>query len=337
MLDKAKTFFSGGGRFFSGGNLTLVAGLAAAGILGSATIIHEKQSRDHIAMVPLEERLCNDIEYDLTQHSVSDTDRLLMASDHGIASLISAKVDYLIDGTAIHTFGDYKVDQYLASEIVSAAKDTDFPVKLMFAMAEKESSFKVDARAHKGSALGLMQFINQSWLEAVRDHGSEFGLSREAKSIKAKNVRGKVKLYVADAEEEKRVLNLRKDPYLSMVMAARRLQEAQKTIEEDTGVRLSESELYFPHFLGTYGTKKLFSKIAQNPKTGANKVFPRAARYNKRLFVEKGRYITVQRLKDRLNGMIEKSTSKYRDAHLRVLIASNPEPERPTQVASLTF
>ena len=61
---------------------------------------------------------------------------------------------------------------------VAASTQSDF--NFLLKVAERESSLRADARAPTSSASGLFQFIEQTWLEAVKKHGSAVGLGAEA-------------------------------------------------------------------------------------------------------------------------------------------------------------
>jgi len=337
-LDKTREFFSGGGVLFSLPGGKLAASLATLGLLGAVAVIPQgggNVSTSAIEQTPEEQtKFCTQADAERQLSGIyAFTDNAMP----GPISLLSAKIDYLLDGTAVHKFGKFELDQYIATEIVNAARDTGFPSAVLFAMAEKESAFDPEARPPMGSALGLMQFLDQTWLEAVREHGSEFGLGEEAAAIGIRVEGGNNLYFVEDPDEEARILSLRRDPYLSAVMAARRLQDARMEIEREIGTAMHENDLYLPHFLGTSGAKRLLARSSETPDIAASKVFPKAARFNRRMFTTAGRDVTVRELHERLANMIEKSVGKYRDAELRVLIADSVKPDSGSVEARFVF
>ena len=69
------------------------------------------------------------------------------------------------------------------SAIQRAAAKTGIDFDYLLGQAKVESGFNASARARTSSASGLYQFIEQSWLAVVKDHGAEHGLGWAANSI----------------------------------------------------------------------------------------------------------------------------------------------------------
>ena len=88
----------------------------------------------------------------------------------------------------------------------AAATGSDFHYLLGTAM--RESSLKPDAQSSASSAAGLFQFIDQTWLGLVKEHGAQYGLGSFASAI-TKDAEGR---YHAPAADKQAILNLRKDP-----------------------------------------------------------------------------------------------------------------------------
>ena len=82
--------------------------------------------------------------------------------------------------TGSYAFGPMRLKHPLVKTIVDAAYFAGVDPRLLMAIADKESSFIVSARAPTSSATGLFQFIESTWLRAIRDFGPRFGLGREA-------------------------------------------------------------------------------------------------------------------------------------------------------------
>jgi hypothetical protein len=240
----------------------------------------------------------------------------------GAVSILSEGAEQIATGMSVHEFGKYKVSQHIASEILRAANDTQFPADTLFAIAEKESSFDTNNRPPKGSALGLMQFLDQTWLEAVKKYGEEFGLGDEAEMILTRPHGEREHHYVKDEAEEDRILELRRDPYLSAVLAARNLLAAKERIEARLETDMDEKDLYLPHFLGTNGAAKLLSGVDEKPDAKASKFFPAAARFNGTMFKTKGKQLTVGQFHQRMRSFIEARIGKYSDVEMRVTAAA---------------
>lgn len=236
----------------------------------------------------------------------------------GAVSILSEGAEQIVTGMSVHEFGAYKVSQHIAVEILRAAKDTRFPADTLFAIAEKESSFDINNRPPKGSALGLMQFLDQTWLEAVKKYGEEFGLGDEAEMIRTRPDGKREHHYVEDETEEDRILELRRDPYLSAALAAKNLLAAKKHIEARLDTAMDERDLYLPHFLGANGAAKLLSNAEEKPDAKASKFFPKAARFNGAMFKAKGKQLTVGQFHQRMRSFIEARIGKYSDVETRV-------------------
>jgi hypothetical protein len=252
-------------------------------------------------------------------------------------SILSEGAEQIVTGmSSVHEFGEYKVSQYIAGEILRAATDTRFPADTLFAIAEKESSFDINNRPPKGSALGLMQFLDQTWLEAVKNYGGEFGLGDEAEMILTRPDGEREHHYVEDEAEEDRILELRRDPYLSAVLAAKNLLTAKERIEARLETAMDERDLYLPHFLGTNGAAKLLSNAEEKPDAKASKFFPKAARFNGSMFKAKGKQLTLGQFHQRMRSFIEARIGKYRNVETRVKAAAL-SPWTAADIESLVY
>jgi hypothetical protein len=251
-------------------------------------------------------------------------------------SILSEGAEQIVTGMSVHEFGEYKVSQHVAGEILRAAKDTRFPADTLFAIAEKESSFDVNIRPPKGSALGLMQFLDQTWLEAVKTYGKEFGLGDEAEMILTRPDGKREHHYVEDEGEEDRILELRRDPYLSAALAAKNLLAAKERIEARLDTAMDERDLYLPHFLGANGAAKLLSHAEEKPDAKASKFFPKAARFNGTMFKAKGKQLTIGQFHQRMRSFIEARIGKYRDVETRVKAAA-PSPWTAADIKNLVY
>src|SRR6187402_2891215 len=93
-----------------------------------------------------------------------------------------------------------------ALKSAAAATGSDFHYLLGTAM--RESSLKPTAQSSTSSAAGLFQFIDQTWLGLVKEHGGQHGLGNYAAAI-SKDSDGR---YRADAGAKAAILALRKNP-----------------------------------------------------------------------------------------------------------------------------
>jgi Transglycosylase SLT domain len=209
-------------------------------------------------------------------------------------------------------FGNVRIARPLVETVLRAAEATGVDPAYMMALADKESSFIPDIKAPTSSAQGLFQFIERTWLEVVRDFGPRHGMDVAARLIETVNGQPAIQNELL----RDWVLGLRRDPYLSAVMAAEMLKRDKAKIERRIGRELERSELYLMHFLGAESAGKLLQLIEAKPKQSAPKVFPAAARANRTLFFaqerrKKVRQLSVAEVYDKLDRMIDTRLDRY--------------------------
>src|SRR5882757_1730013 len=108
-----------------------------------------------------------------------------------------------------------------ALQKAAAATGSDFHYLLGTAM--RESSLKPNAQSSSSSATGLFQFIDQTWLGLVKEHGAQHGLGNFADAI-TKQADGR---YRADTDAKENILALRKDPEVCALMAGEHAKSTQ--------------------------------------------------------------------------------------------------------------
>ncbi|MBI3419885.1 MAG: transglycosylase SLT domain-containing protein [Proteobacteria bacterium] len=168
-----------------------------------------------------------------------------------------------------------------AIRMASARTGVDFAYLLN--KADQESGMNPGAKAHGSSATGLFQFINQTWLKMVKEHGGDYGLSAEADAISLKN--GKAQ--VTDRAVREKILNLRHDPVLNAAMAAEYTRENKDYLDAKLGGNVGSTELYLAHFLGAGGAEKFIKAMRTSPNASAAYVLPDAAEANPAVFYNK--------------------------------------------------
>ena len=125
--------------------------------------------------------------------------------------------------------------------IVRVSRDVGVDEIYMLALADKESSFNPIAKARTSSAMGLYQFIEQTWLESIWRFGGKHDLVLPSTAIlKAANG----KFIVPDQKVREAILDLRRDPYVSAAMAAELLKYDSEEIKEKLGRDLRKGELF---------------------------------------------------------------------------------------------
>jgi hypothetical protein len=181
----------------------------------------------------------------------------------------------------------------------SARSGTNFD--LMLASARLESGLDPSAQASTSSATGLFQFIDQTWLDAVRQYGPQHGLAPDAALV----VRRDGRLTVDDPNARQRILDLRKNPDIASALAGDHLRGISDKLGLALGRPADATEVYLGHVLGSGGAAQLLQAVRTTPNQAAGDLVPAAARANPALFdAPDGTPFTVtqfmQHLRDRV-------------------------------------
>ena len=156
--------------------------------------------------------------------------------------------------------------------------------------ARRESGYNPNAKAKTSSATGLFQFLDQTWLATLKQHGAKYGYARYADLIQ-KSPDGHS--FVQGAEARKAVMDLRLDPHAASLMAGELTSDHASYLRGRVGRDPTAGELYAAHFLGPQGSAKLIEAVRQTPQTPAAGLFPDAAQANRSIFYRDGRAATV--------------------------------------------
>ncbi|TVV71289.1 hypothetical protein FOY91_17205 [Sphingomonas solaris] len=168
--------------------------------------------------------------------------------------------------------------------IADAAQRTGASFSYLLNQAKSESGLNPNAKAGNSSATGLYQFIDQSWLGVLKQHGSEHGYGWAADAIQRRPGGGYT---VPDGDAKKAIDALRRDPTASALMAGEYAQDNAAGLRSALGRETNATDLYFGHFLGLAGAKKFLKAAAANPDAPAASIFPREAAANHGLFYTK--------------------------------------------------
>jgi len=169
----------------------------------------------------------------------------------------------------------------------SAGDKTGVSFDFLLNMAKRESSLDPTAKAKTSSAAGLFQFIEQTWLGALKSHGEKHGLGDYAADI-TRNASGKYR--IADALRREEILNLRFDAKAASALAGELANDNKRALEAKLGRGVSNAELYAAHFLGAGGASKILS--AKDNAIAAT-LLPRAAAANRHVFYDGDRARSV--------------------------------------------
>ncbi|ACI99033.1 hypothetical protein [Rhodospirillum centenum] len=184
-----------------------------------------------------------------------------------------------------------------AVQQASARTGVDF--SYLMEKAAVESGYRTDVKARTSSATGLYQFVDRTWLDMVEQHGAKHGLGRYASAVR-RDASGDP--YVADPALKQEILDLRKDPKVSALLAGELANDNRRSLEADLDRPVDNTDLYLAHFLGAGGAGKFLSAMEKDPSQPAAKLLPEAARANRSVFYdENGQARSLQQIYDRFD------------------------------------
>jgi len=176
------------------------------------------------------------------------------------------------------------------SAIQRASQATGVDFSFLMKTAGRESGMNPGAKAGSSSAAGLFQFVEQTWLSTLKQHGAKHGYARYSDLI---SKGGDGRYHVAGEEARRAVMDLRLDPHAASMMAGELTSDSAAYLKGRTGRAPTAGELYAAHFLGPQGSAKLIEAVQKQPAAAAAQLFPDAAHANRSIFYRDGRAATV--------------------------------------------
>ncbi|MGE5546303.1 MAG: transglycosylase SLT domain-containing protein [Solirubrobacterales bacterium] len=170
----------------------------------------------------------------------------------------------------------------VAGHIRDAAASTGVPFEFLLAQAKQESRLNPDAQNARSSAAGLFQFTKSTWLAMVKQHGAAHGLEKYSDAI----TKGAGGYTVKDPALKKEILELRRDPKVSALMAGEYAKDNGKVLQAKLGRPASAHDLYLAHFLGAGGAARVIAGLQAGTLNDAAGALPDAARANPDLFLD---------------------------------------------------
>jgi len=170
------------------------------------------------------------------------------------------------------------------SAISRAAQRVGVDFDYLFKQAKSESGLNPNAQAQSSSAGGLFQFIDQSWLGAVKMYGAKHGLDWAANAISRRGDGS----WKVDGAVRDQVMALKNDPEASSLMAAEFASDNADGLKASLGRQPKSADLYFAHFLGLEGATRFLKATDARPDASAASLFPREARANRSIFYDNG-------------------------------------------------
>jgi Transglycosylase SLT domain len=174
--------------------------------------------------------------------------------------------------------------------IQRASQATGVDFGFLMKTAGRESSFNPRARAGSSSAAGLFQFVDQTWLATLKQHGAKHGYAHYADLI-SRGSDGRYHVGGSDARQA--VMALKLDPHAASLMAGELTSDHAAYLRGRTGRDPTAGELYAAHFLGPQGSARLIEAMQSRPGASAAALFPDAAHANRAIFYRDGRAASV--------------------------------------------
>mgnify|MGYP002713220061 CR=1 FL=1 len=171
---------------------------------------------------------------------------------------------------------EFGIDQGVVAAIRLSSVRTGVDFTYLMKLAATESNFSPAIKAPTSSATGLYQFTRDTWLTTLKTYGVKYGLVADyAENIQFKKTRsGYQRPVVSDEKLYKHLLELRKNPRLSAMMAAETVRDSQQNLAQLFNREPTETDLYLTHFLGTDDAVTFLHSLEQNPGTKAVELFP---------------------------------------------------------------
>jgi hypothetical protein len=242
------------------------------------------------------------------------------------------------------------VDPALVRTIRQASLASSSDFGLLMAQAQQESGFNPAAKAATGSAAGLFQFIDSTWLDMVRRFGAKYGVSQLAGQI-GTDAAGKPT--VANPAVKQRILALRDDPGLASALAGEYANLNRGELEGALGRPATRADLYMAHFLGASGATSFLKALQTKGSTSAAALLPDAAANNPGIFYDgAGHARSVGAIYAMLGGRIEAAASRFSttadastgtdqandsDATIAALLQGAPGSSLPVGFAGITL
>ena len=172
----------------------------------------------------------------------------------------------------------------VTNAIREAARLTGAGFDYLLKTATRESNLDPTIKSPTSSATGLFQFIDQTWLETLKNEGPALGYGKYADAI-VQSSSGRY--IVPDPAMHREIMALRKDPTANAVMAGAFTNRNAEILSTRLNRDPTEGELYMAHFLGPAGAARFISAAESTPNSRAADLFPKAASANRSIFYDR--------------------------------------------------
>jgi len=180
----------------------------------------------------------------------------------------------------------YGIDHGIVAAIRLSSVRTGVDFSYLMKLAATESNFEPVSEAATSSATGLYQFTRDTWLKTLKMHGAKYDVVADyVSNIEFYETRsGYQRPVVRDESLYQHLLELRKNPRLSSMMAAETVLEHQQKLAHTLDREPTETDLYLAHFLGIDNATTFLKSLKQSPDKHAVELFPMAASSNRDIF-----------------------------------------------------
>ena len=180
----------------------------------------------------------------------------------------------------------FGIDYGIVAAIRLSSIRTGVDFSYLMKLAATESNFKPKSKSATSSATGMYQFTHDTWLNTLKTYGAKYGLVGDyASNIEHYETRyGYQRPIVRNKAMYQHLLELRKNPRLSAIMAAEMIRDSEQILTHSFERKPTQTDLYLTHFLGTDGAITFLRSLEQSPEAHAVELFPEAASSNRDIF-----------------------------------------------------
>lgn len=180
--------------------------------------------------------------------------------------------------------------------IDGAAKMVGVDPKLMASMAAVESGFNYNIKSTSSPALGLFQFMPDTWAGMMKKHAAKYGIDPATPPT---------------------------DPRANALLGAEYIKENSLALKGALNRPVNNTDVYMAHFLGGGGARTFFKA---DPNAIAATVMPGPARQNVNIFYDKaGRAKTIAEVYDTMGTKLSRVGKQFGlDLGSEQLLASSP-------------
>lgn len=180
----------------------------------------------------------------------------------------------------------FGIDHGIVAAIRLSSIRTGVDFSYLMKLAAAESNFKPKSKSATSSATGIYQFTHNTWLNTLKTHGAKYGLVGDYASniVHYETVYGIQRPIVRNEAMYQHLLELRKNPRISAIMAAETVRDSEQLLTHSFDRKPTQTDLYLTHFLGTDEAITFLRSLEKSPEAHAVELFPEAASSNRDIF-----------------------------------------------------